>query len=940
MTDRFDDRSVTERATAQRRYIPVIGPRLRRMLAVVFFMFGLLAVNSLYMAGITVTEWFSGQIYQAYFYQLMFLLHLLLGLLIILPAVVFGAVHIRNAFSHPNFRAKRAGLALYTTVLLLLISGLILTRFDFFSIKDPFVRDSAYWLHVLTPLLAIWLFILHRLAGRRIRFGPGIAWGATAIVVLALTLLPQLMEQQDPVISSQGAETGHDKSSPFFPALTRTPGDKLLPAGSLMMDGYCQQCHADVHEKWQYSAHRFSSFNNPAYRFSVMKTRDAGLAQDGNTHKSRFCAGCHDLVPLLSGVFDDPGFGDPDDPLASAGITCTVCHAITHINSPRGNADFTLAEPQHYPFTFSNIPFLQWLNQQLIKAKPAFHKKTFLKPIHKQPEFCGSCHKVHLPPELNAYKWLRGQNHQDAYHLSGVSGHGASSFYYPPKAIHKCAVCHMPLKASSDFGAAFFDNSGVLKVHDHQFAGANTAVPFLMGAPGWVNETHRNFLKGALRIDIFGLKTGGTINSPLFAPLRPQVPALKAGESYLLETVVRTLTPGHLFTQGTSDSNEVWLEVTLRNNDQLIGGSGHRQADGTVDPWSHFINVYMLDREGNRIDRRNAEDIFTALYNNQIPPGAADTVHFGFNVPDDLSGEISIEVKLNYRKFDTTYMRYIQAEKFAGNKLPITVIASDEIRFPIESDSGPVLEGDVGISAWQRWNDYGIGLLRKGKSGELRQAEHAFKRVEELGHADGPVNLARVYLREGRLEDATQALRRAAVFDPPAYPWLLEWFSGLVNKQNGELDAAIDNFRHVLNTDFELARQREFDFSQDFRVINELAQTLLEKAKTERGADRLEARNYLLREAQHWFDKTLQFDPENTAAHYNLGLIYNMLGDDKLASEHRRLHEYYRVDDNARDRAVNLHRSTNPAADHAAEAVVIYDLQARHRQPFVRYLSR
>jgi hypothetical protein len=55
-----------------------------------------------------------------------------------------------------------------------------------------------------------------------------------------------------------------------------------------------------------------------------------------------------------------------------------------------------------------------------------------------------------------------------------------------------------------------------------------------------------------------------------------------------------------------------------------------------------------------------------------------------------------------------------------------------------------------------------------------------------------------------------------------------------------------------------------------------------------RGADRLEARNQLLREAQQWFDKTLQLDLENTTAHYNLGLIHNMLGDGNLASEHRR----------------------------------------------------
>jgi tetratricopeptide (TPR) repeat protein len=157
----------------------------------------------------------------------------------------------------------------------------------------------------------------------------------------------------------------------------------------------------------------------------------------------------------------------------------------------------------------------------------------------------------------------------------------------------------------------------------------------------------------------------------------------------------------------------------------------------------------------------------------------------------------------------------------------------------------------------------------------------------------------------------------------------LAWFTGLVNKQNGQLDEAINNFRHVLNTDFELARQREFDFGEDYRVINELAQTLFERAKTERGAERLEARKEILLESQQWFEKTLQFDPENTAAHYNLSLIHTLLGDEEQASEHRRLHEYYRIDDNARDRVVTLHRSRNPAADHAAEAVVIYDLQRR-----------
>ena len=87
---------------------PVIGPRLRRLLAVVFTLFGLLAVNSLYLSSVTIAEALSGKLYQDYFYQLMFLLHLVLGLIIVMPAVIFGALHLRNAWPRPNYRSTPA----------------------------------------------------------------------------------------------------------------------------------------------------------------------------------------------------------------------------------------------------------------------------------------------------------------------------------------------------------------------------------------------------------------------------------------------------------------------------------------------------------------------------------------------------------------------------------------------------------------------------------------------------------------------------------------------------------------------------------------------------------------------------------------------------------------------------------------------------------------
>ncbi len=915
-----------EPARQTRRYVPVVGPRLKKLLFAVFGLFALLAINSVYLSGVTVLEWITGETYQDYFYQYMFLGHLVLGLLIVLPVIIYGAIHISNAHDRPNRRAVKVGYALFSVALVFLVSGLVLTRgIPVIEVRHPAGRELTYWIHVITPLLAGWLFVLHRLAGKRINWRAG---AAIAAVAGAFAMVAIYFQYQDPrQWNVVGPASGEQY---FFPSLARTATGNFIPAEALMMDQYCKECHADVHEQWAHSAHRMASFNNPAYLFSVRNTRQFIYERDGNLQASRFCAGCHDLVPFFSGAFDDPQFDDVNHPTADAGITCTGCHAITHVNSVRGNADYTIEEPLQYPFTYSDKEILAWTNRALVKAKPDFHKKTFLKPLHKTPEFCGACHKVHLPDLLNNYKWLRGQNHYDAYRLSGVSGHGITSFYYPPKAKHKCAECHMALEPSDDFGAKVNDETGLLTVHNHQFPAANTALPHLFGHPAWVNDAHRKMLDGALRLDIVGLKEGGTIDGRLIAPLRPEIPKLSPGATYLLEVVVRNMKVGHLFTQGTADSNEVWVEVTVKSDGKIVGRSGGMDPeDGSVDPWSHFVNAYVIDREGNRIDRRNAEAIFVNLYNHQIPPGAADVVHYSFTVPETVTEPLEIEVRLNYRKFDAIYMRYFQGDDFSHNDLPVTTIATDRVVFPIQGRAAEIENAISPIPEWERWNDYGIGLLRKPDKGELRQAEEAFRHVETLNRPDGPLNLARVYIREGRLDEAVAALKRAAEHHPPTYPWSAAYFTAIVNMQNGYLDEAIEIFRNIVDTQYAEARAREFDFSHDDRLLNQLAQALFERSKLERSAGRQAAREGFLREAAEWFERSLTLDPENAVAHYGLAQVYTQLSDEEKAVHHRELHARYKVDDNARDRAITLARGKSAAANHAAEAVVIYDLR-RH----------
>jgi len=918
------DEPAPQPAPPRRKYVRAVGPRLRLLLYSIFGLVAVLGANSAYLSSITLMEWWKGLSYQNYFYQYMFLAHLVLGLLLVVPFLVFCVIHIIKAWDRPNRRAVRVGYLLFAVSLVLLISGIALMRVEGFEIKNPNLRSLSYWLHIITPLLVIWLYILHRLAGPRIKWKVGLGWAAAVGVIVAAMVA---LHAQDPrKWNVVGPKEGEKY---FFPSLARTTTAKFIPARTLMMDDYCLECHTDAYKGWFHSAHHFSSFNNPPYLFSVKETRQVALKRDGNVKGARWCAGCHDPVPFFSGAFDDPNFDLEKHPTSQAGITCTACHSIVNVNSTVGNADYTIEEPIHYPFAFSTNRVLAFLNRQMVKAKPEFHKKTFLKPLHKTAEFCSTCHKVNIPYELNHYKeWLRGQNHYDTYLLSGVSGHGARSFYYPDQAKQNCSACHMPLTPSSDFGAKFFNPTNqVLSIHNHLFPGGNTGIPALRGQPEIV-KAEQNFLKDTVRVDIFGLREGGTVDGLLLAPLRPKTPALKPGKTYLLEVVLRTLKLGHPFTQGTVDSNEVWVDARVASNGHTIGRNGGLGAANEVDPWSHFINVYMLDKDGNRIDRRNPQDIFTPLYNHQIPPGAAQVAHYTFTVPPDANAPIEISVKLQYRKFDTRYMQFVYGPAYS-NALPITTIASDQLVLPVEGGmAAPSLPASA-IPEWQRWNDYGIGLFLEGdkgsEKGELIQASQAFAQVEKLGRADGPLNLARVYFKEGRLDDTVAALQRAGKFTPPAPRWVVAWLDGLVNKQNGFLDQSIAAHRGILEDHDPALESRGFDFSKDYEVIDELGQTLVERAKMEH--DDPARRRQFLEEARDRFEAAVKLDPENLAAHYNLALIYEQFGDQARAENHRRLHERYRPDDNARDRAITIERRRNPAADHAAQATVIYPLQ-------------
>jgi tetratricopeptide (TPR) repeat protein len=410
-----------------------------------------------------------------------------------------------------------------------------------------------------------------------------------------------------------------------------------------------------------------------------------------------------------------------------------------------------------------------------------------------------------------------------------------------------------------------------------------------------------------------GLASAITTMAPparLEAPLGRAAATLHPGETLRVEVVVRTRRVGHFFPAGTVDAFDCWLELQARDSKGRIiywSGEVSDNGKGPVDPGAHFYRSLQLDEHGNLINKRNAWATRAVVYARLIPPGAADTVHFRLRVPADAGDHITLTTRLNYRKFmwwqtqwafagvhdpqqqhpavsaDYDDTKWVFTGSTAGVSalykripdVPIVVIAEDSKTIPVKASRGRSSAFEECITPdpadWERWNDYGIGLLLQG---DLKGAERAFKIVTQVrpDYADGWVNVARARIQEGNTDAAKPLLAKAIELDPSLGS--AHYFEGLVLKADGDYAAAY--------REFALAARR---YPDDRVNRNQMGRMLFLQ------------RRY--REAVAEYQRTLGIDPEDLEAHYNLMLCYRGLGNDALAAREERLYLRFKANEAA-----------------------------------------
>jgi tetratricopeptide (TPR) repeat protein len=650
------------------------------------------------------------------------------------------------------------------------------------------------------------------------------------------------------------------------------------------------------------------------------------------TQPSKWCAGCHDHAVFFNGRFEKPIREQIDTPEAQNGLGCVSCHSISHVDSSMGNGGFTIEYPPLHELASSRNKFIRALDYFLTYLDPEPHRRTFMKPFMRKdgPEFCSTCHKVHLDVPVNNYRWIRGFNDYDNWQASGVSGQGARSFYYPPKS-QTCTDCHMPLVDSQDPG----NRNG--KVHNHRFPGANTAVAHVNGDKEQLAETEKFLKSGFITVDLFaatpvrdektvaaqrGRADAAPQTSTTFAvgeeaeqntqilirevgdvaaPLDKVNTTFQPGDTIRLDAVVRTRRIGHFFPGGTVDAFDIWLELIGTDSDGKVifwSGKVSDNGKGPVDPGAHFYRSFLLDENSEHINKRNAWQARSTLYVRLIPPGAADVVHYQVKIPSNVKGPVRFHAKLNHRKFSHFYNEF-SYEQFRDKTpvLPITTLA--EARTALQIGAAKTVWQPVVLKAdRERWNDWGIGMLLQG---DIKGAEYAFNKVIEAepSYADGWLNVARALIQEGETEAAKRYLARTLELQPDLARG--HFFNAMVKKVDGDYEGALDSLSKA-------AAQ----YPRDRVVQNQIARVYFL------------CRKY--KEAVEAGRRVLAVDPEDVQAHHTLMLAYRGLGDIAAAEREEKLFRRFKADESAQ--AITQQRRLQSPDDNN-ERQMIHDHESR-----------
>ena len=509
----------------------------------------------------------------------------------------------------------------------------------------------------------------------------------------------------------------------------------------------CTSCHTDVGSHWLQSAHAYASFDNPWYRASVDAFRE-----ERGPQASRFCAGCHDPLLLLSGDID--GAVSANNDLAYAGITCLVCHSAKAVTTD-GNASLELSN--------AAIPIPDPAVPEEVEA----HRARLTLPPLRSSDLCGACHRSFTGPEIG-----------NPHHLGGIDDLGdwqASAFGggLPRRLLavqpQRCQDCHMPEQTPLHADMAGLSDQSI---RSHRWAASHTALATQLPDPAQLEAVART-LVGSVSTSIAVV----VVDSKRYF-VETRVP-LRGGEHLEFEIVVHNERTGHRFPGGARDLHDAWLEFQVRDaNGVVLGRSG--RGDELEEPY--VLRSTILDREGGPERLHRVDRFFVPAFDRTIATHDAQVVRYTMALPEEAPLPLHLTARVLHRKHNRAFQEHAckasrspRGIAFANGAFARDKVALDPCKEqPITEIATTALE--IGGTRERRGTvrniaelvHHGVGLLN-GRQEEVELAIASLERA--LGHAEKADDrwavagirllLARAAVRQGRRSDALDHALRA-----------------------------------------------------------------------------------------------------------------------------------------------------------------------------------
>lgn len=627
--------------------------------------------------------------------QWMVLLHTALGLLSVL---VYGWYQWKHYFAMRPVRLHRGkllGALSFWVFVVSALTGLILTWEAWFGPSITYWIDAVHtWGSLLmVPLLGWHLvraWVRHRkwfgqeLGALLRREQRRLVLGSSAVsllllvggVILAFAVGgPDLSAGVPP--QTYNLKYGDD---PFMPSNVDTSTGQPINADLLAGSENCGTCHKDIYDEWNASAHRWSASD------VFYKTVASAMERDTGIESTRYCGGCHNPIPILSGnltsvvatSLKEEGKTGQEAIHFEEGISCTVCHGITEILGTKGNGNYKFTPPPRYLFELEDDNgFLEQISAFLIRAFPRTHKESLSRAHYKLPEFCGTCHKQYLDEFVNDFGWVRLQNQYDNWKESKWN-QGPDN----PETL-VCIQCHMPLldndqEVSSGVSEGDPAGSHPGQHRSHRWLAANQAIPWLLGDEEQVALTEQ-WLRGEYEVpeiqDIWG--DGPVVSTTVIAP-----ESTEPGKTLEYQVVIANKKVGHEFPTGPLDLIQTWIETRVEDaTGNTIFHSGWLDDENYIDPDAHYFRSFPIDEEGNIIYRHNLWDMVGTTYVRVIFPDYSEQASYEVELPEDVEGPLKVTARLRMRKFH--------------QKIVDAATANSGITFPITDMSESTSEIDV-----------------------------------------------------------------------------------------------------------------------------------------------------------------------------------------------------------------------------------------------------